>query len=403
MSIATIALLATLTLHQANPDTVSPFVFQITTFQGNRVLSTGTAFRLAGTRGLITALHVVANGQVDFISIAGKRLALIQKSDDRVKVVAVSKALDLARLDSNELESKLAARGSGLRPVPDDKWKERSDVCSFGHPLSLVTLTSEKYTVRRPPVAAALSTMFSGASLPVLETLKKRKSPDPGTEVVWLQGKMEPGWSGAPVFCSDEVVGVADGVVPKPGFTPNSWEDTDFCWATVLPHSITWSTDVSIVQQLSGQKTPISSRCFESGKTMTELKRSIDDALHDLISGKKSRIKKPSWAVSVDTGDPTRTSIIFELDASPTEAPAYRKYMAFCQYLAALYPEWPVYERDAIWTQTNNKAKGVRFDIESPDGQTAVQVHFLFAGDLNEAPKYRAWIAVIKLLTNKEK
>jgi trypsin-like peptidase len=169
-----------------------------------------TGFRVRGVKGIITALHGVADCR-KITASSRKGLFL----DEPLTVVKIDADHDMALLSSPQLER---AESEGLDVARNVAWDSLGTVKVYGHPYGIGNLETT-LSLRNPP----LTQLKELIPPPLLSTLKERRSPNHLVNVLNLQGNLLPGHSGAPVLDSRaRVVGVANGGL-KEGFAGISW------------------------------------------------------------------------------------------------------------------------------------------------------------------------------------
>lgn len=157
-----------------------------------------TGFRLAGTKGIVTALHGVADGR-RFSALTGQRtlrdLSLVAVDVDRDLALLLSKELDLAEAEGLRPAQAPPAPGAPL------------EVC--GHPGGIDDLICRKDVRVANPGLQALRGLVPPESS---KTFLERRSPSGDISVLRLEASLVPGESGAPVLnAAREVVAVVDG------------------------------------------------------------------------------------------------------------------------------------------------------------------------------------------------
>jgi hypothetical protein len=169
-----------------------------------------TGFRVRGTKGIVTALHGVADcGRITVSSKLGR----IYKQPFTVQQADVDH--DAALISSPELDQETAA---GLEPAGPVSWSSVSDVVVYGHPFGIDILPSTM-TLRKTPLVE-LRQLLPPEPLSIL---RKRQSPYDRVEVLSIQGHILPGHSGAPILDPHgRVLGVANGGL-KGGSVEISW------------------------------------------------------------------------------------------------------------------------------------------------------------------------------------
>lgn len=181
----------------------------------DRVLS---GFAVASpVRGIATSLHGVAGAKsISALNRATKAYAALT-------IRKVDIAHDLAIIGSGEIDREPAwpVFPSGPLPVPN------VEVVLWGHPYGLIQ-TDTTARVRTPALPIFLDVLPTSVRQPYID----RKSPDTADAVLFLQGPLVPGLSGAPVVASGKLVGVGDG-----GLEGGS---TQLTWAIPLDSHVVW-------------------------------------------------------------------------------------------------------------------------------------------------------------------
>lgn len=158
-----------------------------------------TGFRLSGTTGIITALHGVVGG--DRIKAVNNEA----KTFTGLKIVRVDLAHDLALLRNTKLENEPdeGFTKSDSDPQPGQK------VSVWGHPYGIDFTKKEDVFIGNPAkriLAGFIEARYAKA-------FDKRRSPDTQAEVLYLEGNMVAGHSGAPLIDPEEgsVLGIVNG------------------------------------------------------------------------------------------------------------------------------------------------------------------------------------------------
>lgn len=190
-----------------------------------------TGFRVKGLKGIVTALHGVAD-----ISDSGKITA---KSDDRgtpplyepFQIIQIDKERDLALLSSEKFETLIDNREKGdsqgyaieEKPI----WNDYQQLTIIGHPYGIDTYTATlKLGTPRLELLSSLVTAEVG------NLFHDRQSPSLKNEVLKIEDVIVSGYSGAPLFNQNgNVVAVANGGLEH-GFAK-------ICWAIPAQH-IKW-------------------------------------------------------------------------------------------------------------------------------------------------------------------
>jgi hypothetical protein len=169
-----------------------------------------TGFRVRGLKGLVTALHGVADCQK---VTASSRKGLFL--DQPLTLVKIDVDHDVALLSSPQLD---ASGSDGLEVSGRVIWQSLESVTAFGHPYGISSLETT-LTLRNPP----LTPLKDLVPADPLSVLKERRSPNHLINVLSLQGNLLPGHSGAPILDTENrVIGIANGGL-KEGFAGISW------------------------------------------------------------------------------------------------------------------------------------------------------------------------------------
>lgn len=169
-----------------------------------------TGFRVQGVKGIITALHGVADCQR--ITASSKKGLLL---DLPLVIRKIDADHDVALLSSAQIDS---APDGGLNVADNVAWESLGAVKVYGHPYGISSLETT-LALRNPPLKP-LKDLVPAAPLSIL---KERRSPNHLINVLNLQGNLLPGHSGAPVLDSrGHVVAVANGGL-REGFAGISW------------------------------------------------------------------------------------------------------------------------------------------------------------------------------------
>ena len=169
-----------------------------------------TGFRVRGVKGLVTALHGLAD--CEKITASSRRGLFL---DQPLTIRKVDIDHDVALLSSPQLE----AAGEGGLEVADTVALEPLQIVTvYGHPYGIASLETP-LTLRKPTV----KTLKDLVPPNTLSFLKDRKSPNHHINVLNLSGNLLPGHSGAPILDSrGRVVAVANGGL-KEGFAGICW------------------------------------------------------------------------------------------------------------------------------------------------------------------------------------
>jgi hypothetical protein len=192
-----------------------------------------TGFRLKGTKGIITALHGVITGK----DLSAKN-ETTNESFTNLKLTKVDVSRDVALLTSEKLLNQPA---DGLELGQIDKIKVNEQLYVLGKPLGIETIFSPVSVGN--PKEKKIITMIPPKSK---DAFLKRGSPGEMTNVIYINGALVPGHSGAPLLDNNnKVLGVVDGGVV--GETHGGVLLPDICWAIPVSH-IEWK-DVSNEQK----------------------------------------------------------------------------------------------------------------------------------------------------------
>ncbi|HKS29636.1 MAG TPA: trypsin-like peptidase domain-containing protein [Pyrinomonadaceae bacterium] len=172
-----------------------------------------TGFRLRGIKGIVTALHGVADaGDIRVLGEQGSA-----RFNGSLRLTKVDIARDLALLTSSETA---AAPAEGLEAAVNVNWNTMDRVTVIGRPLNIMTNQATELKLRRPQLVILRDIVSPNIAVKLLE----RRSPDPDREVVSISDTLLPGHSGAPILNSqNQVLAVANGGL-EGGFA-------EFCWA----------------------------------------------------------------------------------------------------------------------------------------------------------------------------
>src|ERR1044072_1511380 len=142
-----------------------------------------TGFRVRGVKGLITALHGVADCQR--IMASSKKGLLL---DEPLSIRKIDVDHDVALLSSPQLDR---AQDEGFEVAENVIWSALVMVKVYGHPYGISSLETV-LTVRNPPIEI-LKDLIPASSLSIL---KEPSSPNHLIKVLNLQGNLLPGQIG---------------------------------------------------------------------------------------------------------------------------------------------------------------------------------------------------------------
>src|ERR1044072_3003447 len=169
-----------------------------------------TGFRVRGLKGIVTALHGVADCRL--ITASSKRGPIL---DQPLTIRKIDVDHDVALLSSSQLDT---MRDEGFDVAENIVWESLKSVKVYGHPYGISNLDTT-LTVRGEPLKP-LKELIPPDTLP---SLRMRNSPNYLINVLNLQGNLLPGHSGAPVLdTSGRLVAVANGGL-KGGLASISW------------------------------------------------------------------------------------------------------------------------------------------------------------------------------------
>lgn len=218
------ALICTVVLFSIGAYADDPRVYKIEARGGG----TGQGHVLSGfavaapVRGIVTSLHGVAGAE---------HIAALNRSTKAyggLSILKVDIPHDLALIGSGEIDRENRWASFGRGPVP----AAETEVVIWGHPFGIIQ-TDTKARVRTPPLPLLRDILPITAKPPFL----KRHSPDADGAVLFLQGPLVQGLSGAPVVVADKVVAVGDGGLGQGA--------TQLVWAIPLDEHIAWSAPSS--------------------------------------------------------------------------------------------------------------------------------------------------------------
>src|SRR2546423_2090460 len=183
----------------AQDSTYSRFVYMVripATSHHRAILQTG--FRMADRKGIITALHGVADGAA---------FSAFNKAGDVLNgltVASVDVRNDMVLLRNHEIEDRPA---DGLRPSDGPLLGARELLRACGHPAGIDFYNKDVTTGE--PVRKRLHELVPPDAAGAFD---ERGSPSMDIWVLNIQGNLVPGYSGAPLLnSSDQVVGIVNG------------------------------------------------------------------------------------------------------------------------------------------------------------------------------------------------
>src|SRR5437868_2587412 len=218
-----------------------------------------TGFRAQGIRGIITALHGVADCQR--IVVKGDK-ALILFEHLIISTIDIER--DMALLSSTELDSK---DQGGLEVAKNTTWSSLEKLRVYGHPYGIARLDTS-LDIRKPAVRPLKDLIPPGA----LPDLRSRNSPNPLINVLSLQGNILPGHSGAPIVDSQgRVIAVANGGLQK--------GQAGICWAIPF-EDVEWEPASSNRAFISLRHLQVES-LFVFDNSLPDLSNTVSDTLEE--------------------------------------------------------------------------------------------------------------------------
>lgn len=177
-------------------------VFKLTIVSNNINIKTyqQTAFKVEGKDGLVTALHGVVNARL--ITATSITDGLIY-SDLRITQIDI--AHDIAVVSSTEIKNldlvgfKVGSSNSDL--ISGKELRMRGYYYDANEQENITVVASEKPFV-------FLKNIIKGEQR---EILNSRRSPELGSIVLWMNGNIIPGNSGAPILMDGKVIAIANG------------------------------------------------------------------------------------------------------------------------------------------------------------------------------------------------
>jgi Trypsin-like peptidase domain len=192
---------------------------------------TQTGFVITGVRGILTALHGVADakhiGATNDASKEAFSSLMISKLDAKH---------DVALLDSPELDGKSLP---GLTAVAITNGQDPGPLTAFGYPYGIDLISTKGLLLRG--LVQLRSLIPQGGLVAAITT---RDSPSYKVEVLSIQGNLLPGDSGAPMLtANDSVLGIGNGGLNE-GYS-------GICWAIPIAN-IKWEEPQSALSRLRG-------------------------------------------------------------------------------------------------------------------------------------------------------
>lgn len=179
--------------------TADRYVYMITIPKtSNHNASIQTGFRLNGAKGIVTALHGVADGII--FSALNDNGDVINK----LRIVKVDIRADLALISSDELDNRPA---EGLTAATANGISTGSPCYAWGHPAG-IDLYKKSANIGSPAFKLVQQLVPPASA----QDFNTRMSPAADLNVINVEGNLVPGDSGAPLLdSSGNVLGVVDG------------------------------------------------------------------------------------------------------------------------------------------------------------------------------------------------
>lgn len=271
----------------AQVDDLDKYVYMVripaTSHHNKPALQTG--FRLAGRKGIITALHGVADGTT--FSAYNEMGDVL----NNLKIASVDVDNDVALLRSEEIENRLA---DGLQAVGNLAINSGDALRVAGHPEG-INLYIKDDAKAGTPVFKELHMLISADSADLFD---RRQSPKTDITILNISsGNLGPGFSGAPVLnSSNQVVAIVDGGL-RDGALAISWAIpiTKVAWRdissarTLINHLATLDT-TNLFSYTPYNSVTVDSPTLE--ETMTFIKNSAtkDGWARDIISRERGSV-----------------------------------------------------------------------------------------------------------------
>ena len=182
------------------------FVFFLETDDGRAL----TGFKSKNHNGILTSLHGVAGARK--INVYNRDRKPVVRN---IPIVKLDIANDVALLSNKHFETlKYIGLNSG-----DVNKSSNKDAYVLGFPKGSNTIINTKLMLRKTKVKK-LHSIVDGD---IAHILRKRNSPSTETVMINIQGHLEPGHSGAPIFNSrNEVIGIGNGGLDG-GMNERTW------------------------------------------------------------------------------------------------------------------------------------------------------------------------------------
>jgi trypsin-like peptidase len=303
-----------------------------------------TGFRVRGEKGLVTALHGIADCK-KITATSKKGLYL----DQPLSIRKIDFDHDIALLSSEQLDD---AKEGGLEIADNIVWESIEEVRVYGHPYGIDNLITT-LAVREPPIKALKELLPPS----LLSALRDRKSPNHLIRVLNLQGNLLPGHSGAPILDSKRrVVAIANGGL-REGFSGIVWavpyEDIE--WSSVgsklraleeLNPSALFSLDILKAQQVDEA----------NDNTCKQLTSLIKEARTEFISIVGEPIGEESFYSKIllsgaDYGYVYPKKYVgFYLFSSDNKQKVASQYYSWVSKVSSCFPDWMKNEVDTHTT-----------------------------------------------------
>jgi len=219
-------------------DLSSSVVRVVASFEGaERAVSTGFFFSVDGQVGIVTTLHGV---------VGAHKIVAANESRGEVELrlarIDLGKDLAFLAVDRKEVDSQTLLAAD---------WSEKAVSRVVGYPQGITTQLSHPLGLHEIP-----RTQLRALLPPrLLAQLRRRNSPDPEIEVLSVRGRLQHGYSGAPILNVDgRVVAVGSGGLAD-GFA-------DINWAIPLS-SARWANIAEVASELRRLSTEGVDRAFQ--------------------------------------------------------------------------------------------------------------------------------------------
>lgn len=297
-----------------------------------------TGFRVRSVKGLVTALHGVADCRR--ITASSKEGLFL---DQPLTIRKIDSDRDVALLSSPQLDG---ADDGGFDVAGSIAWESPGTVKVYGHPYGIGSLETT-LSLRNPPLKQ-LRDLLPATPLSIL---KERRSPNHLISVLNLQGDLLPGHSGAPILdLHGRVVAVASGGL-KEGFVGISWaipfHDIEWDGAgsklkvlSQLDPNVLFAADALPVMVAEESENDFCGQLYRViAESRTDFISIIGDPLSEEVSGIfKLKIKLPG---AIDSSIvPSTKSVSYKMYEWNQMARVESQYYNIVAKLSACLPAW---------------------------------------------------------------